>query len=159
MLGDRFISKKEYLSIDANNVESIAMTGYYEKEKFINHLKEFSPENYIKFKNGNYGGGMVITLKNDKQVSIEKSKFSSWFTEKCYDELVKTEVSLIVAGDRVVRTKEDYLSIDPLSVDTLYLFKPEDSLKLKARIKQNYKQYASFANKELAMLIILKKDM
>jgi hypothetical protein len=159
MLGDRLISKKEYLSIDANNVDSIKMTGLYDKEKFMNRLKVSSPENYSKFKNGGYGGGMVITLKNNKQVSNEKSKFSSWFTEKFYNEFVKTDVSFIVAGNRVVRTKEEYFSINPSEVDSIYLFKPEDSLKLKARIKDNYKEYASKPEKALGMLIIMKKNM
>lgn len=159
MLGDRFISKKEYLSIDANNVESITMTGFYDKEKFMNRLKETSTDNYTKFKNGDYGGGMVITLKNDKQVSNEESKFSSWFTEKCYEGFLKENVTLIIAGDKVIRTKEEYLSINPINVDSIYLDKLEDGLKFKARIKDNYDVYTSKTEKKLAMQIIFKKNM
>lgn len=159
MLGDRFISKKEYLSIDANNVESITMTGFYDKEKFMNRLKETSTDNYTKFKNGDYGGGMVITLKNDKQLSNEESKFSSWFTEKCYEGFLKENVTLIIADDKVIRTKEEYLSINPINVDSIYLDKLEDGLKFKARIKDNYDVYTSKTEKKLAMQIIFKKNM
>lgn len=89
----------------------------------------------------------------------EESKFASWFTEKCYNGIVKHDICFIVAEDKVIRTKEEYFSINPLDIDTIYLFKAEDSLGLKARIKENYKEYASIAEKSLAMLLVYKKDM
>ena len=158
MLGDRFISKKEYLSIDANNVESITMTGCYGREIFKSYLKRTSPDVYKKFITGNYSGGIVITLKGDNKVSDLKSKISSWFNEKGYDGFIKDEVSLVMVEDKVIRTKEEFLDINPLAIDSLFLFPPEDSLKLKSRKKRNCNEYVSISKKGLAMLVILKKE-
>lgn len=158
MLGDRFISKKEYLSIDANNVESITMTGRYGRGLLMSYLKRTSPDNYAKFETGNYSGGIVISLKGDNKVSDMKSKISSWFNEKGYDGVVKDEVSLVMVEDKVIRTKEEFLDINPLAIDSLFLFPPEDSLKLKSRIKRNRDEYVSISKKGLAMLVILKKE-
>lgn len=121
---------------------------------YVNGQKKAIVENVTKSvaKNHSISKPEVVNTK-------EESKFASWFTEKCYNGIVKNDICFIVAEDKVIRTKEEYFSINPLDIDTIYLFKAEDSLGLKARIKEHYKEYASIAEKSLAMLLVYKKDM